>query len=87
MTANELKALYEKNDTKGGGFFFSRETMKHWGDSMPNYGVRSCQFIDSYGKPHDGWELYRKRPVGSEGLTSSAYFDKQGLLHLSVNEI
>ena len=49
-------------------FFF---TMKFFGDTMSNYGVRS----------HDAntWELYRKKPV-KYGLKQSTYFDKQTLI-------
>jgi len=62
MTPAELKRLtYGTNP-----YFFSRSTMKFFGDTMKNYGVRSTG---------DNWELYRKRPV-KHGLNSSAYFDK-----------
>ena len=64
MTPSELKQNVEAAGHEP--YFFVYKTMKFFGDSMKNYGVRSAR---------DCWELWRKRPV--HGLTSSAYFDKQ----------
>ena len=63
MTLTELREQVEQGQDK---FFFTRDTMRFYGDSMSNYGVRDNG---------DTWELYRKHPVkfGQE----SAYFDKQ----------
>lgn len=47
--------------------FFDRKTMKFFGDTMGNYGLRDAGTM---------WELYRRKPV-KHGLKSSAYFDKQ----------
>ena len=68
MTAAELKHNVEQGRDR---FFFTRDTMKFFGDTMGNYGVRGSL------TPHmiEVWELYRKRPV-KHGLTASAYFDK-----------
>lgn len=71
MTASELKAkVIEANpDTH----FFDRQTMKFFGDTMTNYGVRQV-VIDTWTETGvDCWELYRKHPV-KNGLRSSAYF-------------
>lgn len=74
MTASELKANIEANGHKH--YFFDKKTMKFFGDTMKNYGVRSAK-IDtwSYGTV-ECWELYRKRPV-KHGLQKSAFFDKK----------
>ena len=63
MTPAELKYLTEDTEPH----FFTHKTMRFFGDTMRNYGVRSAG---------DYWELYRKRPV-KHGLDSSAYFDKE----------
>lgn len=62
MTHSELK--YQTRETEP--YFFTRDTMKFFGDTMANYGVRSAG---------DCWELYRKRPV-KHGLKESAFFNK-----------
>ena len=65
MTSSELK--YNVENTETDSYFFTRKTMKFFGDTMRNYGVRDNG---------DTWELYRRRPV-KYGLDSSAYFDKE----------
>ena len=72
MTPSELKQLTEQTSP----YFFTRETMKFFGDTMKNYGVRSCQMDTATRKDVSTWELYRKRPV-KHGLQNSAYFDKK----------
>jgi hypothetical protein len=78
MTASELKHRVE---TAGHDrFFFTRDTMRFFGDRMSNYGVRAQPVLL---KTHSGdtvkcWELYRRRPV-KHGLSDSAYFDCQTL--------
>ena len=64
MTASELKYRVEQGKDR---FFFTRDTMKFFGDTMRNYGVRDGGEV---------WELYRKHPV-KHGLRDSAYFDKE----------
>lgn len=72
MTPSELK--YNVENT--GSHFFDRESMRFFGDTMRNYGVRSA-IVETY--TDDGqievWELYRKRPV-KHNLQKSAYFRK-----------
>jgi len=63
MTVAELKAKVEQGHDR---YFFTRETMRFFGDTMRNYGVRDNGAT---------WELYRKHPV-KHGLTSSSYFGK-----------
>lgn len=64
MTPSELK--YEVEKAGHESEFFTRKTMKFFGDTMKNYGVRDAG---------DCWELHRKHPV-KHGLNSSTYFDK-----------
>jgi len=72
MNASELKYKVEST----GSYFFSRDSMKFFGDRMSNYGVRSA-VVDTWdGEQVECWELYRRRPV-LMGLGSSAYFDKR----------
>jgi len=80
MTPSELKQKHKHNHPNN--HFFDHKSMKFFGDTMKNYGVRSvivkAQFIDDGTYCENGvevlvWELYRKRPV-KHGLKSSAYF-------------
>lgn len=63
-TASQLRAAVEAAGHEP--YFFTRETMRFFGDTMRNYGVRDAG---------TAWELYRRRAV-KHGLRSSAYFDK-----------
>lgn len=82
MTPSELKRHVEQT----GSYFFTRNTMKFFGDTMANYGVRSAVVrtryrgdgngFDPAGREVEAWELYRKRPV-KHGLDSSHYFNKE----------
>ena len=51
--------------------FFTRKTMKFFGDTMANYGVRQNTINDGV----EVYELYRRRPV-KHALQTSAYFDR-----------
>lgn len=66
MTPAELKYHVEQT----GSCFFTRSSMKFFGDTMSNYGCRS-----SWLNGQEVWELHRKRPVKC-GLQDSAYFSK-----------
>ena len=81
MSPSELKFRVESAGHEP--YFFDRKTMKFFGDSMRNYGVRNTYVVSDYDS--DGnyveqgirlqtWELWRKHPV-KHGLRSSAYFD------------
>lgn len=81
MNASELKF---KVETRGSdSHFFSRRTMRFFGDTMKNYGVRAVSVVTAYdaagsyagkaGITVQCWELYRKHPV-KHGLRESAYF-------------
>lgn len=67
MNVSEL----EQKTKETSPFYFTRETMEFFGDTMGNYGVRSALV-----KTESVWELYRKHPV-KYGLKDSAYFDKK----------
>jgi hypothetical protein len=68
MTPSELKMNVESAGHES--FFFTRDTMKFFGDTMRNYGVRAAVVND-----RPVWELYRKRPV-KHGMSDSAYFSQ-----------
>jgi hypothetical protein len=68
MTPSELK--YNVENSGNEPYFFTRSTMKFFGDTMGNYG---CRKITIFKTNQEVWELYRKRPV-KHGLDSSAYF-------------
>lgn len=73
MTASELKALVEANGNEP--HFFTRGTMKFFGDTMRNYAVSGPVEIKTYtGETVAVWELRRIQPV-KHGLMASAYFD------------
>lgn len=71
MTPSELKYHVEQT----GSHFFDRSSMKFFGDTMANYGVRSKPVeIEAYSGKYTCWELYRKRPVKHNRI-ESAYFN------------
>jgi len=64
MTIHELKYNYELNNPEG--FFFSRKTMKFFGDRLSNFGVRKAVIKATTTKGIEDLEVYdliRKRPV------------------------
>lgn len=64
MTPSELKYNIKQHNEES--HFFDRGTMRFFGDTMKNFGVRSAG---------DNWELYRKRAVKSG--QGSFFFDKK----------
>lgn len=72
MTPSELKYLVEQCGQEP--YFFNRDTMRVFGDTVRNYGVRRANVRTSTGAIIPCWELWRKRPV-KHGLQTSAYFD------------
>ena len=75
MNASELKYQVECAGRESN--FFTRETMRFFGDRMSNYGVRDAGTIKTnMGETVPAWELYRRRPV-KHGLKASAYFHKE----------
>lgn len=66
--SSDLKYVVEQT----GSYFFTRSTMKFFGDTMKNYGVRELS---------DCYELYRKKPV-KHNQTGSSFFDKKTFIRL-----
>ena len=66
MTPSQIK--YEVEVAGHERHFFDRKTMKFFGDTMSNYGVRRAE-IEGLAV----WELYRKRPV-KHNQQRSAFF-------------
>lgn len=55
--------------------FFTRSTMKFFGDTMKNYGLRQPVEIETNRRDKVlAYELFRRRPVKHQ-LQSSAWFD------------
>ena len=79
MTSSELKYLYETNEKETGKHFFTRNTMKFFGDTMSNYGV--CKtIVNNKWDNSDSFEcfkLYRKKPV-KHNLQTDAFFSLKG---------
>jgi hypothetical protein len=73
-TASDLKYQYQLNNPDG--HFFDRETMRFFGDTMRNYGVRSkpVKVSRSDGEIVECYVLYRRHAV-KHGLQSDRYFD------------
>lgn len=58
-----------------GSYFFTRKTMRFFGDRMCNYRVVGpLTIVTPIGDTREVWEVQRKRPV-KHGLQASAYFD------------
>ena len=66
-TSSDLKFWHERNHPET--YFFNRKTMKLFGDTMRNFGVRKINNGDLY-------ELYRRQPVNGR-LQTSHYFDAE----------
>lgn len=69
-TASQLRAFVEETESH----FFDRASMRFFGDTMKNYGVRRLASVETLsGDQIPVFELYRRRPV-KNGLQSSSYF-------------
>jgi hypothetical protein len=72
MTIYELKRLNQKN----GGCFFNRDTMRHFGDTMKNFGVQRYT--------SDTVKVYRKLPT-VKGMAGHGWlFDTENGLMLAT---
>ena len=70
-TASDLRQFVEQTETH----FFDRATMRFFGDTMRNYGLRQPQPVTLYdGSTVLAYELFRRRPV-KHGLKASAWFN------------
>ncbi len=71
-TASDLKRAVEHNGNEPR--FFTRSTMKFFGDRMSNYGIRQArEIVTNMGEKVMAFELTRRRPV-KHGLLASAFF-------------
>jgi hypothetical protein len=71
-TASELK--YHVESAGNCPHFFTRDSMKFFGDTMSNYGIRQpVQVETNLGETVPAYELTRRRPV-KHGLQSSTWF-------------
>lgn len=72
ITPSQLKHHVEN----AGGNFFSRDSMKFFGDTMQNYTVTGPVSIETWSEdqPVLCWQLNRRRPV-KHGLDTPAFFD------------
>ena len=73
MTASELKYQHETHNPDS--YFFTRSSMKFFGDTMSNYYVpANTVLVENYdGSFTECYELQRRRAV-KHGLNKSAYF-------------
>ena len=71
-TASDLKAAVESAGHET--YFFTRDTMKFFGDTMANYGIRQPRtVITTTGESVPAYELTRRKPV-RHGVKSSTFF-------------
>lgn len=71
MTASELKYQVEEHGHEP--YFFTHKTMRFFGDTMRNYGVRKTIVRANHEEGIEAWALYRKRAV-KRGIQTTAYF-------------
>jgi hypothetical protein len=72
-TPSDLK--YYVEEAGQAPYFFARETLRFFGDTMKNYAVRQPREITtSDGRTVSAYELVRKKPV-KHGIQSSTFFD------------
>jgi hypothetical protein len=81
MNQYELKANYEE---KIGGYFFSRSTMRFFGDTMANYYVlkNPVDIKTPSGDTVKCWVLTRRKAV-KNGLRKDAYFSVDNFTRVS----
>ena len=81
MNKCELKCRVKQT----GSFFFSRKTMRFFGDTMKNYSCSSnpIEIIDSLDNRRKVYALWRKTPV-KQGLQETAYFDAITFKRVSI---
>lgn len=82
MTPSQLRYLVEST----GSNHFTRDSMRFFGDTMRNYGVRRCTVVTRDGERLTVWQLYRRRPV-KHGNRSPAYFDMGGRRVFNVETV
>jgi hypothetical protein len=81
-TASDLKYAHE--NAHPSSLYFNRRSMKFFGDTMANYGIRQpVTVVTSDGQLKQAYELYRKRAVKC-GLRSSVWFDSTTFERLHI---
>ena len=84
MTPSQLKALHLAQCPES--HFFSRDSMKYFGDTMANFRVRVVT-VETVNKDSVVcWELSRHRPV-KNGLFSSHFFSFDGSVKYNVRRV
>jgi hypothetical protein len=80
MTISELKARVE--DT--GSLFFTRSTMKFFGDTMRNFscGTKPIEIVDFYGAKRQVYAIWRKKAT-KIGTDRVYYFDAETFKRVS----
>lgn len=72
-TASDLKYAVDQSGNEH--HFFTRSTMRFFGDTMKNYSVRQpVTVVTNMGETMKAYELVRRHPVGRDRLTESAWF-------------
>ena len=74
MNVSELKYQVESHGQEP--YFFTRDTMKFFGDTMKNYGVYKSIITTNNVESLSVYALYRKKPV-KHGLDSITYFNAE----------
>jgi hypothetical protein len=84
MTKSELK----RKVAETGSFYFSRDSMKFFGDTMSNYSCSKNpeEIIDRSGNKRQVYALWRKRPV-KMGACDPVYFDAITFQKVSVSRM
>ena len=70
-TASELKAHVEAHGKEP--YFFTRSSMKFFGDTMRNYSVSGPEMVQTRNGPEECYALNRRYAV-KHGLISTAFF-------------
>lgn len=83
MTPSELKANVENT----GSVFFTRKSMKFFGDTMRNYSVYADEIIGICDNiPTKVWVLYRKKAV-KYNVKGRAYFSQETFKRVHSKEV
>lgn len=93
MNASQLKAKIEASGHEA--YFFDRATMRFFGDTMRNFGVRASKVRTEYdedgnyvaeGVVVDVWVLYRHHAV-KHGNNVSYFFDAKSFRRVHGEEV
>jgi hypothetical protein len=79
FTIYDLKYQVEQR----GSLFFTRNNMKHAGDTMANFGMVSVKVKKHTGETVEAFHVYRKKRT-KRGLLGSFYFEKETFRYLGT---